>query len=790
MHLGAPLLALLAAALAADPCALSLEGHVTDDAFHDAVPGVRVSIDGPGGAHAEQRADDDGFFHFHALCPGPWQLHAEADFHDPIDVDLTLPVEHVHLELHGDYEVVEVETSRHGVQDAHATAVIDGAALERARGQDLAEVASQVPGVVVLRGSADASQPIIRGQSGRRLQVLQDGVRHESQKWGSDHGTEVDPFTAGSLTVVKGAAGVRFGPDAIGGALLVDPPPLPDDPGVGGDVWLVGASNGRKVTAAAQVEGAHATAPGFAWRLNGSYARGAAQKAPGYALGNTGSELGTAGVTLGWRRGTSGITATWRHYDLRAGVFRGVRADSPDALADALAAGQPRDADLYRVRYAIERPYQRVSHDLALLRGRVDIAGAGLLEATYSYQHNHRQEFDTARAAVTGPQYDFTLRTHDLQLRFEHRAVHLGRANLEGEVGVTGTFQENVYRGLPLVPSFRAFSVGVHALERVWTRHVHIELGARYDHLSQTAFLTDDAVRRHTARGTLAPDACTAEEGGARCPLAFDTGSVTLGAVAHAIPDVMDLRVDLSSASRFPDADELYLNGPAPTQPVYAVGDPGLGVETTWGASATLGVRHPWTALEVSAFASYVQDYIYFAPDLAADGSIQVDVLIRGAFPRFSFRALDAVFHGVDARFDVAPTGPLGATVTAAIVRGQDAATGAHLVGVPADRVGATLTARLPDRGLLSATSLSVDATWVDRQRRVATTADLAPPPAGYALLGATVATTVDAGGRPLGLSLTGTNLTNRTYREYTSLNRYFADEPGVDVTLRLSLAI
>ncbi len=35
--------------------------------------------------------------------------------------------------------------------------------------------------------------------------------------------TEIDPFSAGSISVIRGAAGARYGPDAIGGVILVEP---------------------------------------------------------------------------------------------------------------------------------------------------------------------------------------------------------------------------------------------------------------------------------------------------------------------------------------------------------------------------------------------------------------------------------------------------------------------------------------------------------------------------------------------------------------------------------------
>ena len=64
---------------------------------------------------------------------------------------------------------------------------------------------------------------------------------------------------------------------------------------------------------------------------------------------------------------------------------------------------------------------------------------------------------------------------------------------------------------------------------------------------------------------------------------------------------------------------------------------------------------------------------------------------------------------------------------------------------------------------------------------------DFVGPPDGYGLLGAGAGVEFPAEGRLLRLSLVGTNLLNVRYRDYTSLLRYFADEPGWGVQLRFS---
>ena len=64
---------------------------------------------------------------------------------------------------------------------------------------------------------------------------------------------------------------------------------------------------------------------------------------------------------------------------------------------------------------------------------------------------------------------------------------------------------------------------------------------------------------------------------------------------------------------------------------------------------------------------------------------------------------------------------------------------------------------------------------------------DFAPAPPGYMLLGAGVQAVV---GRrnPVRVGLDAHNLLNTTYREYSSLIRYYADRPGRDIRLRVGM--
>ncbi|MBC8082122.1 MAG: TonB-dependent receptor, partial [Hymenobacter sp.] len=67
---------------------------------------------------------------------------------------------------------------------------------------------------------------------------------------------------------------------------------------------------------------------------------------------------------------------------------------------------------------------------------------------------------------------------------------------------------------------------------------------------------------------------------------------------------------------------------------------------------------------------------------------------------------------------------------------------------------------------------------------------DLLAPPAGYGLLNLELGGTVRWGRQPLEISVSGTNLLNQRYRDYLNRYRYFTDEMGRNVTLRVRLPL
>lgn len=685
-------------------------------------------------------------------------------------------------------DIPVVEFLVHGttpdLTDTRARTTLDEQTLEKSTGDDLATTLSQVAGVRRSGTAADSSKPIIRGQHERRLLVLNDGVRHESQKWGPDHATEIDPFSAGSISVIRGAAGARYGPDAIGGVILVEPPPMRDSAGIDGKVLTSYNTNGKRPYAAARID--VGSDHGLAARLEGNGAIGATQKAPEYYLGNTASKTWNVGGAVEYKWGGGTARFSVHHHDFVSGVFYGLSHGTPDEFLAQLAAERPVTADLWKSTYDIDRPYQDVTHTIGIMQTELD-GDWGTVEAKYAFQVNLRQEYEHARRSTSSPQYDFTLRTHSVDTHYRHPTASLTIGDLEGGLGLQAGFQENVYQGWSLIPNYRSFSGGFFAYERLSLERFDVEAGARADALGRAAYLRDNDYDAHIRRETLDPSSCEQQGEKARCPADYGAFSFSLGTLVHVVPQRLDIKLDVSTATRFPAVDEAYMLGSAPTFPVFANGHPDLGTETILNGSLTTGLRTSAVEAEASVYAQRVDDYIYFAPELNAEGRPRFDVTIQGTYPTWGFRAIDAQFYGADGSLTVGPESAVGLHALGGMVRATDRDTGNHLIGTTADYLHLSLIGRIRSAGAVNNIEVNVNTDLVASQSHVEPGRDFAPPPPGYTLLGAGVTAEVGTR-RPVRVGIDGTNLLDTAYREYTSLLRYYADQPGRDVRIRVGM--
>lgn len=784
----------------APACDLVWAAQVVEAGTDEALGGARLELRGPGrAAPLVVRSGDDGRVRVPGLCPGPLAITVTKSEHAParLSLELAAPTTSSRVELdalHARHSEHVIAVNVHGETPSSASASesLAGAELARGRGKNLADTLAGMSGVATLRGTAGGmGKPMIRGHIGRRNLILVDGVRHESQDWGLDHAPEVDPNSADRITVIKGAGTTRFGARAIGGVVLLESRPLPQRPGVRGEVGTFGFSNPLGGGGSARVDLAPPRARGFALRVEGNLSRHRAVVSPRYPLDNTGSATWNAGTQLGYSSEDADFGVGYRVMRAQGGICTCLRISTPEEFERGIARGSPVDVAAYRADFALERPRQEIWHHILFARARVKLGRAGEVHALYSFQDNDRREFDVVRKSVEGPQYRFDLATHAGDLRFEHARVQLRAWALVGTLGATYSHQTNAFRSAStLIPDYRQDSWAVYDIERLVHERVELELGARYEGLHRVATLGERDYLGQQASGRLDPATCRAGDAGGVCETTFNTASATLGLLARPVRRAPEFtsRLQLNSSARIPSVDENFMNGAAPSFPILGVGSAKIGVERSWGGEATLQYDGDFLLVEASGHAAYIDDYIYFAPQRLDGQCAPLSCTARGPLPVFAFTPTDAFFGGGELRFDLrAPRLPLGLAGSASWVRALDLQGGAPLALVPADRYWLAGRYYFPDTRVSGRGYLELGATAVARQRRYRPELDFAAPPPAYLLLGAGAGVEFAADQRVFRLSLVGTNLLNVRYRDYTSLLRYFADEAGWGLQLRLS---
>ncbi|MBC8070651.1 MAG: TonB-dependent receptor [Deltaproteobacteria bacterium] len=781
-----------------DACSIRWTGVVVEAGTGEGIPEASLVYHSRAGHPRYAQTDARGAFAVEGLCPGVLQVTATKAEHSAlhVEVDLVAPTTNSTLGLdalheHHDARVIVVHDE--SATSSSASETLAGAELARTRGQGLADAIANMSGVSVLRtGAGGMGRPIIRGHIGRRNLILVDGIRHEGQEWGLDHAPEVDPNAAGRITVIKGAATTRYGPEANGGVVLLESRPLLRQPGVAGEVGAVGQTNALGGGGLARIDYAPARARGLAIRVEGNASRTRAALAPDYPLDNTGAETWNASARIGYLGDRIDVDFAYRVLRSRLGICTCLRISSGDDFESGLARREPVGADRYSAELAIERPRQEIWHHLALARARIPIAGAGELHATYAFQFNDRKEFAVVRDNVTGPQIELELATHLLEFEFEHAAQRIGDWALVGTAGIAlGQQNNDFYGATTLIPDYGQWSWGVYDVERFVRDRIELEFGVRYDGMHRNVVMNERHYSGQLAGGRIDESTCQPDGRGGTCVRAFHAPSATIGLVTRPFRKLQELslRTQLDSSARIPAIDEQFMNGASPSFPILGFGSSRIGIERTWGGESTVTYAGDWLTVEASGYANWIDNYIAFVPKPQPGQCAPLTCTTRGPFQVFEFQPTDALFGGGEVRFDlVAPRLPLGLTGSGAWVRARDLSADTFLPLIPSDRYSLGGRWWWPDTRVSARGYLELRGTVVARQSRADPELDFAAPPPAYVLLGAGVGVEFPARNYVVRSSASGTNLLNARYREYTSLLRYFADEPGWGVQLRLSV--
>jgi iron complex outermembrane recepter protein len=709
--------------------------------------------------------DAEGRYQFTGLCPGSYEIecrivgyqtrHETVNLVEGHEENFALTEQEVHL------KDVEITAHRTDAPITQPLTTLSGSDLAKTRGQSLGESLKGLTGLSTLQTGASIAKPVIHGMHSNRVLIMNNGVRQEGQQWGSEHAPEIDPFVATRISVVKGAAGVRYGSDAIGGVILVEPEELPIDKPISGEVNTAYFSNGRQGVGSALVQGGVKGLTGFGWRAQGTLKRGGDIRTPNYYLDNTGILERNFSLAAGYRKKGFGAELFYSHFKTKLGIYSGAHIGSVSDLLKVINSGEPLIKTDFS--YSIDRPYQDVAHNLLKAEMHYHFPDGNRLKWVSAWQYNNRSEYDLHQprndslAALNRPELTFRLTTLTNELLWDHKPL---ARKLSGQIGLNTLYQYNLMSGRPLIPNFDQWNVGLFALERLVHRGWELEAGLRYDYRFLTTYRivsrqkVTDMFRFHNASGTFG--------------------------VGRNLTDRWSVRANVGTAWRAPNVSELFSDGVHHGAAAFEEGDPTLRSEKAYNTIASIRYASDRLTLEVGGYYNYIRDYIYLRPQP------EPVLTVRGAFPYFKYTQTNATFKGIDALAELKLSKELALTSKGTYLRVNDVQNDSYLVMIPANRWENQLRYTRDDLGRWSRVSVSVGNRWVAQQRLVPANSDYLPPPPGYSLWNVQVGGVLALSDKKqLELTLTGENIFDTVYRDYLNRFRYFADEMGRNVSLR-----
>ncbi|MFF7708233.1 TonB-dependent receptor domain-containing protein [Pseudomonas sp. NPDC007930] len=630
-------------------------------------------------------------------------------------------------------------------QVAAPTTVLEGDALTLEQKGSLGETLKNQPGVASSYFGPGASRPIIRGQDGDRIRLLQNGMGAlDASSLSYDHAVPLDPVNVERIEVVRGPAALLYGGSAIGGVVNTFDNRIPTEAIDGihgaGELRYGGADTTR--SSAGKLEAGNGT---FALHLDANSRQFNDLRIPGYAhsetqragesaddnggkhrLGNSDGRQdgGAVGGSYTWDDGYAGLA--YSNYDSNYG--------SPAEDDVRIRMQQERYAFASEVRN-LAGPFSEVK-----------------LDAAYT-DYEHRE--------IEGGETGTTFKNKGYEARIQARHQPLGP--LEGVVGVQVNRSEFQALGEEaFVPKTDTDAAALFFLEQLQaTERLQLSLGGRLEHTQVN------------------PDAGGNERfEAADRSASFTAGSLSTGAV-YTLTPVWSLAANLSYTERAPTFYELYANGAHVATGTYEVGDAGLSKEKATSSDLALRFDNGTHKGSVGVFYSHFSNYI----GLLGSGRLLNDdgVEAPDGIPEYTYSGVRARFAGFEAQdrwtFLKNAYGTWALETSADYTRAKNLDTGEALPRIAPLRVNAALAW---ERNAWQARVAVEHASAQHKVPENETDTD------GYTTLGASLGYRFGIGKSQWLAFVNGENLTNQTVRYASSILRDIAPAPGRSVEVGL----
>lgn len=735
--------------------AATVSGKITDSKKQP-IEGAQVSIKGTNkktitDAHGQYRIDNVNDGHIHVHVASKFHVHGDKEFNNISQVVADFVLEPSSVEN----ILVTASSLRTSVlESVTPVTVIASEELRKKQAPTLGETLKSLPGVHSTYFGPVASSPIIRGNDGPRVKLVQNGLDvSDASRVGPDHNVGSDAATATQIEVLRGPATLQYGSGAIGGVVNVVDQRIPTQlySGIEGEAEL------RHETASdekfAKID-LNASAGNVSFHLDGFNRRTNDVEVPGFAaleptdedvegrLASSAIDSDSVTAGLSYISDKGYIGASIQEFNNLYGIPGPHEEEEEEEHVEGEEEGVNLDVDYTRYQLAGElfTPFKGVN-SIKLLAGYTD------------YQHVELE------GGVPGTLFEND--TSEVRLSVEHDAI-------SGWHGVAGfNYSSLNYSALgeeAFTPPSETDTVALYLVEEKTVGDVNIELGARIESVDLSA--DDVEIGEENIETFSFPE------------LNYTNLSLSAG-INWQYQAGHSLAVSLSRSERAPSHQELFSAGVhlstqtfdlgaffeidenqnivfKQTQPVEEVA---TNLDITWRK-----YTGDW-GFTLSAFYNQIDDFLYQ----------ENTGLIFDSLPILLFTQEDADLYGFEGELhfqlnDAWRLQLVGDAIRAKVDSG-------NLPRIPPYKLGLELGF---DYGNLYG---DISLTGYDNQSNVSS---LETETAGYGLLEASINYRIESQGADWIVFVKGTNLTDQSARVHTSFIKDFSLLPGRGVTIGL----
>ncbi len=700
-----------------------IRGHITDTRTGEPVGWTVVQLVE---ANRNTTAHEDGHYIFGNVIPGEYTIRTQrvgyesSTFRINIQAGDTLEFDIKLQPSSFRSRAIEVVGDRVNTSELQIDRRIDGKELRQQLGRTLAETLQNEPGMTQSSMGPAPARPVLRGLSGDRLQVLEDGrTTGDISSSSPDHALAVDPINSNHIEILRGPAALVYSSNATAGVVNVVrgqiPTELPEH--FHGSFSLQGESVNSGFTGGASSYGSFGKT---GVRADFGFRTASDIQTPEGELDNTAIQNlhGAIGVAR---------IMEWGTYGASANIYR-----SGYGIPGDFIGSHPEGVKINLQRSQIDARYERLTGSSAFRRRTVD----------YTFSHYYHEELEnnpvTGDFDLVGSEY--SLLTNTLNARVYHDRLGLLS---RGVGGVLIEHRNFIAGGLTFTPQTNEFRSAAYSYQQWRNNSWNVQSGLRVDFASVSPVresVTSYGYRRQR-----------------------DFTNISGGFSAeYFISEPLSTSITVMRTIRMPGIEELFTEGPHLPAYSFEVGNPDLNEEVGHGVEWSLRFASDRIGFQNSWYLNHFSNYLY--PRNTGELSV------RRPLPIYQITGDEAQMWGTEFLIEIELSKSLSMDATVSYVQGTLTKSDTPLPFVPP--LSGKIDAQYSVRGFTIGGSIR----FADNQDRLG---EFEEPTKAYQVFDLFAQYVLNHGKLLHTVSVSGENFTNSTYRMHLSRVKSIMPEPG-----------